>query len=77
MDYGTLNDTTENLRRLSEAIETVKSSCNNEILAQTNDQWSKVQDYLQTVIDEIEGAKATLPSKSGAPMEAIASKYGG
>lgn len=77
MDYETLNETTAKLQVLAEAVTTVKDQCTNEVLAQTADQWPKVQDYLQEVIDEIEEAKANYPSTYGAPMKNIASKYGG
>lgn len=77
MDYGTLNETTVKLQELAEAVKAVKDQCTNEVLAQTSDQWPKVQDYLQDVIDKIDEAKANYPSTYGAPMEAIASKYGG
>lgn len=77
MDYGTLNGTTGSLGTLAEKVNTVKENCTNKVLAQTADQWPNVQDYLQEVIDKLDEAKANYPSQYGAPMEAIASKYGG
>lgn len=75
MDYGTLNGTTEALKTLADAVKDVKGECTNEVLAQTTDQWPKVQTYLQEAIDKIETAQTNLPT-IGASMQAIASKYG-
>lgn len=75
MDYGTLNGTTEALKTLADAIRDVKALCTEDVLAQTSDQWPKVQTYLQEAIDKIETAQANLPT-TGASMQAIASKYG-
>lgn len=77
MNYSTLEGTTDALHDLVDGIDAVKTECTNAVLAQTSDQWPKVQDYLQEAINNINTAITTYPSSYGSPMEAIASKYGG
>lgn len=69
MDYSTLNGLMSKLLSLKSKITTLKGKCNSEILMLQDDQWSKVEDYLQEVIDRVANAKDTWPSKYGLVMQ--------
>lgn len=69
MDYNTLGGIISKLTTLKNAINVLKGKCNSEILMLENDQWSKVETYLQNVIDSIQNAIDNWPSTYGTPMK--------
>lgn len=69
MDYNTLGGIISKLTSLKSRVNTLKSKCNSEILMLENDQWSKVETYLQNVIDSIQNAIDNWPSTYGTPMK--------
>lgn len=69
MDYSTLGGVISKLTSLKSRVNTLKSKCNSEILMLENDQWSKVETYLQNVIDSIQNAIDNWSSTYGEPMK--------
>ena len=71
MNYSTLNGLTSQLLTLKGRLTTLKSKCNSDILMLESDQWSKVETYLQEIIDQVIEARDNWPSTYGSKMKTL------
>ncbi len=71
MNYKTLEGTTYALFSLKTDLTSLKNACTEEILMLDSDKWTKVQDYIQEMIDKVEDARTNWPTLIGDNMKSI------